>query len=104
MKPTRQILPAPCILIPSNILYLLVLSRSRTRTTEFLRTNKDHIRTKKIQYRELFYPADAMSWKDRAQDTHLVILEESSDPVFFREEVGRIKLFFPSCLILKVSH
>ena len=104
MKPTRQIFPAPCILIPSNILYLLVLSRSRTRTTEFLRTNKDHIKQHKIQYRELFYPADAMSWKDRAQDTHLVILEESSDPVFFREEVGRIKLFFPSCLILKVSH
>ena len=104
MKPTRQILPAPCILIPSNILYLLVLSRSRTRTTEFLRTNKDHIRQHKILYKELFYPADAMSWKDRAELTHLVVLEEISDPIYFREEVGRIKLFFPSCLILKVSH
>lgn len=104
MRKTKPIQPAPSLLVPADILYLLLLSRSRVRVDEFIYNNKEHIKEHKILAKKLYYPDDAMAWKDRAEHAHLVVLEERTDPPFFREEVGRVKLFFPSHLIIKVSH
>lgn len=70
----------------------------------FVAKHKGNLNELHASYHIFFYPEDVMFWKDRSDYAHLVVLEALSDPVFFREEVGRVKLFFPSCLILRVSH
>lgn len=98
--PRKQPLPAPTSpFFPASIPYLLVLCRSATRMTEFLATQEELIKAGGTQVRKFHYPDDVMAWKDRQQDCHLIILERPDDPIFFREEVGRVKLFFRNTIM-----
>ena len=70
----------------------------------FVAKHKNNLKELQATYHIFFYPEDAMFWIDRSEYAHLIVLETLSDPVYFREEVGRVALFFSSKLILKVTH
>jgi hypothetical protein len=55
----------------------------------------------KIQ--KMFYPENLMDWRDRSNICHVVVLEHPSDPVYFREQVGRVKIYFHFLDIVRVT-
>lgn len=104
VKKLTQPAPPPSIIIPAHTHYLLVLARSRSMADAFVAKHKNSLIELQATYHIFFYPEDVMIWRDRSMYAHLVVLETPSDPTYFREEVGRVALFFPSKLILKVTH
>ena len=49
------------------------------------------------------YKKCLMAWKNRQEFCQVAVLEVPEDPLFFREEVGRVKLFFSHFQILKLD-
>lgn len=66
---------------------------------QFLADSLELIEKGGTQLRKFHYPDDVMAWKDRQEDCHLLVLECLDDPIFFREEVGRVKLFFRNTIV-----
>ena len=96
----RPLPPAPISpFFPVSIPYLLVLCRSAARMNQFLADQEELVKVGNTQGRKFHYPGDVMAWKDRQQGCHLLILERLDDPIFFREEVGRVKLFFRNTIV-----
>ena len=86
-------LPVPTLCIPPHIQYLILLGRCRSRLDRLLHFQMLPNRT---SYRILktYDPDEVMAFRDRAEHVHLVIQEFLDDPIYYREQVGRIKLYF----------
>lgn len=98
MRPTPILPPSPDF-FPPGIIYLLLLGRSHALLDKLLQLHREEVQRKKLIVRRYYYPDDVLTWKDRREHLHLIILESPTDPLFFREEVGRIKSFFRHTLI-----
>jgi hypothetical protein len=96
-KPKQPIYPSfpP---LPTPAPHFLIISRCR-HTAETWWRNQDQLPKNLIKPHFFYYPDNAMAWRDRQQDCQVIVLEQLSDSPFFREEVGRIKLYFSAFVI-----
>lgn len=99
-RPKNKIPAVSAVLnFPPAVVYLLVLCRSNSLLDSVLHCNRHTIQQDNLIIKKFFYPDDVLAWKDRKQDSHLLVIETESDSLFFREEVGRVKLFFSHTIL-----
>lgn len=92
------------LLLPPEVTHLLILSRRISAIDYFKQVHSKVIQDRGVKVLGIVAPDSALHYRDRSEFTHLVVLEHLEDSIFFREGVGRVKIYFPFCQISMPLH
>lgn len=92
------------LILPPEVTHLIILSRRLSAIDYFKQVHSKVIQDKGIKVLGIVDPDSALNYRDRSEFTHLVVLEHLEDSLYFREGVGRVKVYFPFCQISMPLH